>query len=521
MKDTLRYATTSPDTLLIDFTFWKSQRLFIGVVLFTIFVIFALAEWAYPDWKDWTSYLSFPIHLLIVWGVVVAAQTISKTQVEHSIAEYVENKAADVLRKIKSGEKERIDLSRIEYDILPQNPSTQVTMIRLFQHILKEAKDRKFESSVLVMQPYREESMGNLLRLQTIQKTALHLGILGTFIGLIGALKELKVEMGGILNMSFDSLFHSLHIAFGTSVAGLEVAIGVAALTMLVQKKQEAYFRSMEEATVTIVSLARNSINKDELFNELGQIRHSMDQLTERVYGQSQEVVTQTNEIQKGIQKLSDTRMKFDEFLANIKKQQDQVIGEMKVMYNILSPEKISEHLKSSLEKATEHISSAVSHKMEQELSALKNVNSILTKLNEALDKTHSQFTDQEKLREKQNTELVQTKSDFNEALQKVAETNAKIVEEADHWMKNLSKQLDKNSVETGKNITRELKAELTMISKNFGVLNTELKKFNKSVSRIAAGRDFLEDGPEKQNGAFLWFTRLFQKSSKTTEEGA
>lgn len=520
MKDTLRYATISPDTLLTDLTFWKSQRLFLSIVLFAIVVIFVLLSWTYPERTNWTSYLSFPIHLLIVWGIYVAAVAMSKTQIEHSIADYVENKAANELRKIKSGEKERIDLSRIEHEFLPHNPSKGISMIRLFQHILKEAKDRKFESSVLVMQPYREESMGNLFRLQTIQKSALHLGILGTFIGLIKALKELTVGPEGILNIeNFNSLFGSLHIAFGTSVAGLEVAICLGALATLVHRKQEAYFQSMEEATVTLVSLARNSINKDELFNELGQIRHSIDQLTDRVYEQSQEVVTQTSEIQGGIKKLSETKAKFDEFLANIKTQQNQAIEEMKEVYKFFSPEKISEHLKNSLDKATEYISSTISDKMSQELGALKNINSLLINLNSALEKARLQFADQEKFLQEQNAELIQTRSNFNDSLKSIAETNTKIVEEVDHWMRDLSTQLEKNSAETGKNITRELKSELTSISKNFGILNTELKKFNKSVSRIAAGKNVFDELSERQDGAFLWFKRLFQKNVITTEE--
>jgi hypothetical protein len=64
-------------------------------------------------------------------------------------------------------------------------------MIRLFQRICKEAKDRKFESSIYLVQPYREEFMERVHEITNLQRRALRLGIFGTFLGLILAISQL------------------------------------------------------------------------------------------------------------------------------------------------------------------------------------------------------------------------------------------------------------------------------------------------------------------------------------------
>ena len=64
-------------------------------------------------------------------------------------------------------------------------------MIRLFRRICKEAKDRKFESSIYPVKPYREESMDRVHEITNWQRIALRLGIFGTFLGLILAISQL------------------------------------------------------------------------------------------------------------------------------------------------------------------------------------------------------------------------------------------------------------------------------------------------------------------------------------------
>lgn len=64
-------------------------------------------------------------------------------------------------------------------------------MIRLFQRICKEAKDRNFESSIYLVQPYREEFMEKVHEITNLQRIALRLGIFGTFLGLILAISQL------------------------------------------------------------------------------------------------------------------------------------------------------------------------------------------------------------------------------------------------------------------------------------------------------------------------------------------
>lgn len=508
MKDYLKLATSSPNILLKDIIFWASQKIFIGIVIFSVVIIFLLIGWTYPEKGGWISYLSIPIHFLAFWGIVVAAKAISKINIEQAIAFYVEEKASEELRKIKSGSKSRIELDSIENDFLPHNPSPEIQMIRLYQHILKEAKDRKFESSVIVMEPYREESMGNIFKLQIIQRSALQLGILGTFIGLIGALQELEIVEGGLLDIRhFEGLIGSLHIAFSTSVAGLEVSVIIGILMMLVKRVQEKYFQTMEDSTVTMLSLARNAINKDELFNELGQIRSSVDQLSERVYDQSQEIGTLTNEIQSGINKLGESRSEFDNFLIQVKEKQDQFIDEMKRVYELISPEKFSAELKVSLTKAVDNISTTISNSMEKDLKKLDELNNTLSLLNSGFEKVQIHFEKHVELMEKDSKKLSQTKSDFDTSLTNLSKLQKEFVEKVDNWVKDLPKNLQKNIRSVGSDVSREFNLKLKEVVKEIGSLSSELDRLNGSISKTVSPTP-RKSTTKRSKSIFSWFSK-------------
>src|SRR5207247_2069293 len=143
----------------------------------------------------------------------------------------VEKTSEQYLSRIKAGQQSLIELDRLEEALLPLNKSNPPpAALRLFQHIFKEAKDRKFESSVNVMQPYREESLGDIFKLQNLQKIALWLGILGTFVGLLLAIQEsglsnLQAKSGDDFVNVINKMFDGLLVAFSASLAGLEAAV--------------------------------------------------------------------------------------------------------------------------------------------------------------------------------------------------------------------------------------------------------------------------------------------------------
>jgi biopolymer transport protein ExbB/TolQ len=226
MNNRLKIATTSPKCLLRAPDFWLSDwglllRVFISLIL--VVVVFAAT---YPQsgrtLDKQVAWMSNLFHVLTIWGAIAALKIMAKIKVEHAIADYVDDKASNELRKIKNGEKDRIILDRVESEIMPNNEDEELGMMRIFKQILKEAKDRKFDSSTNLMESYREECIGDIFKLQSVQKIALQLGILGTFTGLIMALDKISLASAGQI---IEQLSGALKISFGTSIAGLEVSI--------------------------------------------------------------------------------------------------------------------------------------------------------------------------------------------------------------------------------------------------------------------------------------------------------
>jgi len=534
MTSLLKTATSSPKSLLKDIAFWKSQKCFFLILIAGIIFIYLLLPQTYPPSDDPWIYLSILIHSLAFWGLGAAAVTLSKIQVDQAIAMYVEEKAADELRKIKSAEKDRIDLDRVQTELLPSNPSEDIMMIPLFQRILTEAKERKFESSANIMQPYREESIGDIFKLQNIQKIALHFGILGTFIGLVRALFQIDLE-----SVRMGPLLSSLYVSFGTSVAGLEVAIIIGLLIMLIQRRQKLFFQYMETSTLTMSSLARNAVNKDEFFVEFSQIKNVVTQLSDRVDNQTQELGTQTYEIRQGIKKLTEAKSDFEGFLSQLSKEQIQFIEEMKNVYEIispkkigdelrhcltnsinnisdtfntnfegffcqisqgqtqfvneirnayvaLSPKKISDELQQCLTSVVSNISDTFSANLMRDLEKLSGLNASLSLLNEALEKVRCQFIEQSGQLEKEDKKLDQIKSDFYVSL---GDFQTNLNNGINISISNTGKELHNSIIQAGNNISKHLKTNLEMTSKSVVTLNRELERYNDLIQKLVSQR--------------------------------
>jgi hypothetical protein len=388
-----KLAESSPSSLLRQAFFWAAQKDFWIVVLGSLIAFAVLAPYTYIFAHGWVV-LTVAVQLLAVYGAVITARAIAKIEVETAIVNEVEFRGASYLSSLKARQSTRIDLQQLEEDILPNNQSSPpLSMIRLFQHICKEAKDRKFESSVNTMQPYHEEALEDIFRLQNIQKIALWLGILGTFIGLLRA-----IQVGNLSNIREDNfidviagMFESLFISFSASLAGLEVAVILGAFLLLLRKRHQPYFQSMESAVVTMLSLARNAINKDDFFVEFGQIRQSMNLLRDQLYHQTEElsasmdalhggVKLQTDEIQAGVARLSETGVQFDDFLKRMSERHQQLIDDVKSVYDAISLRNLGTTLQGSIEHAGKHISDAINPNVTR-LSAE------IAKFNETLDK--------------------------------------------------------------------------------------------------------------------------------------
>jgi hypothetical protein len=411
-------AGASPNLLLANPSFWLRQKAFLTITGLSALALYILAPYTYEFAQGWV-FLTIAVQLLALWGAITSAKSLARLEVESAIACDMELKGMEYLRVIKAGQRERLDLIQLEEAIPPNNPSNPPpAMIRLFQHICKEAKDRKFESSVTLTQPYREEPLEDLFRLQNLQKIALWLGILGTFVGLLLALQagDLKVSHNSavlldIVNRMFDDLF----ISFSASLAGLEVAVILGFYLLVLRKKQETYFKLMESAAVTMLSLARNSINKDDFIMEFNQINTTVGDLANRVREQTKvlssslagvqkQVKAQTDQIQAGITNLSSAGLQFDGFLQQVSDTQKKFVEDVRGVYQAISLKNLGPLLQESVIKTGEQITGSLGANVSQVANQLSRFNSSIEALSANLQGQSHESAENARKLEKQIT---------------------------------------------------------------------------------------------------------------------
>jgi biopolymer transport protein ExbB/TolQ len=345
-------AGADPRALVWQPRFWRGQLPLGTILLGSAVLLRVLAPYTY-SWSDgWSGYLSVAVQLLAVWGVVICVQGLATLDVDTALAAEMEARGSEYLVSLRSGTRARVDLDEAERTIAPSNPASPTPApVRLFQQIIKEARDRRFESGGILTQPYREEALEDIFRLQNLQKIALWLGILGTFVGLLVALQ--RADLGttsdpeGLARM-VQEMYGGLFISFTASVAGLEVAIILGFLLLVVRKRQERYFAVLESAVVTLLSVARHAVNRDDFLAEFSQVNAAMRELSGRVYEQTQEtseglqgvhrrLEAQNARIDTGLAKLVETRGEFDGFLRQIGETEREFIADLRRVFHAAS----------------------------------------------------------------------------------------------------------------------------------------------------------------------------------------
>ncbi len=346
------------------------------------------------------------------------ACSLIKISIEKAIADRVSVNLSEELRKIKSKEKDKINLKQVPSLLPSVSKKFKSAMMRLIVYVINEADDRKFESSDVVMRPYKEEAVGDIFKINTIQKIVLRLGILGTFIGLFIAFANLG-DLSKI-DDNFSKITNALQYSFSTSIAGLQASVMLAFFLLLLNRRQDSYFKSMEDATQTTIALVRKSLNKDSFFADFEQMRESMDQVRKSVYDQQAETKAQTKAIQDGILKLKGAKTNFDDFLKGMTQ-------EMKSVYDILSPEKISNELKYSLKHSVGGISEALNDNITRHLKQYNVLNESMAKISKNLELIDRQLSGQIELN---NETIVKAKNEIYKAVSNLSDIQKKYIKE-------------------------------------------------------------------------------------------
>lgn len=341
-----RVAGTDPARWVLHPDFWRGQPAFVATLGASLLAIVVLARYTYPGGLG--TLLSLGIQGLAVWGVVIAARRLAAADVELALAAEMEARGTDYLSGLSSGGERAMDLERLERTLPPNNTASPPPgPLRIFQQVCKEARDRRFESASALVQPYRDEATEDLFRLQNLQKIALWLGILGTFVGLLMALDESagSAPQGDTdLLARVQEMYDGLFVSFTASVAGLEVAIILSAALLLLRRRQERCFSVMEGAVVTLLSAARHAINHDDFIHEFTQVNTTVRQLAnrtrdlaDRLNGVEARLRDQNDRIDTGLQRVAAAGAELDQFLRSASDAEHRFLADMGELFEAAS----------------------------------------------------------------------------------------------------------------------------------------------------------------------------------------
>jgi len=442
MENTNNISESSPVQVIISRFFWQNNIALIFLLVLSIGSIMSLLEYTMPNTKSLFSYFSIPIYIITSYGIYKSILFLARMEIEKDYCNQIELSSNDKLLKIRGGNL-LMDIKELP-SLLPKNDSA--LSARLFDHIITEANARKFESNLVTLQPYKEESYGGIIEISTLQRIALLLGILGTFIGLVVAFRELNHD-----NFDIGPVSNALQFSFGTSIAGLETAVILGAFILILRNKQEQLFHIMEKASDSLLSLGRRAINKDDFFIEFDQLKTAILQLSDTVESQNQEVKYQTSQIITGVDRLAAAREDFNGFLNKLSTQEAQFLKEVTQVHHYLSPKVISEELKINLAKSVEEMSSLLATNLNQTLEKYKNINDYILDLNKNLSQIKSNFSKQS---EESLTVVSKSKVEIYKILEDLSKSQHDFLEQVSNT--HLSEQI-KGSISHIKNLEQRI----------------------------------------------------------------
>lgn len=422
--------------------------------------------------------LSWLIVLIMFIGIGWIGFAASKVEIDEAIAVEIEKETNAEYQKLRAKQKEQIHLDDVR-SLLPQNVSPLITMPRLAEHIIKNAEDRKFDSSMIMMQPFREEVLNDLFKINGLQKAALQLGIVGTFLGLIAAF----IQMGGTSDISqaIPKIIAALKFSFSTSVAGLVTSLVISiGVILILKRQQESFYRKMETATDSLIRICRNARNKDVFLNSFDQIKETVDQVYTGVENQTEKIQYQTRTISDGIHKLTETKAEFAGFLKQISEVEGDFIGEMREIYDKLSPTATSAELKRSLNDAVSGIRDGLEESLENSLREYNLLNQNLAQMGKNMGDMEKRLSQQMIDFETYHKELKAIQMGMHEYVKQLTYQQGDFVEKVSgsHVSENLLSSVKK----VGDQISQKQNEELDRVITNMNNLEAEISLYNKLV---------------------------------------
>lgn len=346
---------------------------FVVISILSILAVLVSFPFLFDKRQGWWNILSLITLLFCIYGVGRTFYEITKIEIENYLISKIKHKAGDY-----NVSEKRVELDDLKNEISPPDTTYPTpAMIRLIDHIVDEAKIGKYDSSVSIMQPYKDEAFDIIFKLQNYQKIVLWIGIAGTFVGILEAIKA--DSLAGFMDKSakdfgdtLTTIFGSLSISFSASLAGLISATILGCFILLVKKKQETYFKTMESVVTMIVTSARKSKNKDKYRNEIEEIKDEVlknqnitAELQKTIYEMQKQIIIQNGQIQESINRFLESNKEVNKVIDETKK-------EVNYLHNSIGLKSV---LDESIKAASKSLSSEVSSQVSILSKEIENFN--------------------------------------------------------------------------------------------------------------------------------------------------
>lgn len=477
---------------IFNINFWKRQTKAVIYIVIAIAIVLFLIPYATPIYGDPITYISGVIFLVFILGFYHFVRLLVRLEEERKFIEDTRSLANKALR-----ENNNITLAQLRAE-LPRKPNLFTN--RMIEHIFTEAEVRKFESSIVTVQNYKDDFYSRIFKIGTIKTVALQMGVLGTFLGLMRSFQS----MGGS-GVDINIIKTALQSAFITSIAGLGASVILGLFIMLLREKQDVLFHIMETATDRILTLVRKADNAYKA-NDFLEVNNHINQLADSVSSQSESLEHQTNVIMKGIAQLKRSEGDFNDFLGEISNTQTIYLAEINKIYQKFSPDAISEELKKSLALSVENMSSHLGENLATTLTKYDKLNDSFNLMNENMKTIHNQLQDQIKFG---NEDVNKSKKEMYESLQKLTDIQNEFVASVSDVQ--ISTQLKDSILTTGEKVAKQYKEEATAMLKEVKSLNKELKNYNETATE-----EIRQQAPAKIFTQILtltgkWFSSTFR----------
>lgn len=445
------------------------------MILWGIAIIFIVAFWerVIPPqqfnngdfWEVFTeNYIWFVliIYGVFLWGILEATKLLVDINFENDISESCKYKFKNFSDFFES---QPMALEQIR-TITQYEDHPNLRTVNLYTTIIEAAENRRFDSPLFAVQRFTEEFVDETAQLSSIQRLALQLGILGTFLGLIKAFSELYGKE--TRELSTNVIIEALSFSFGSSVAGLECAIFLGIFsTVILKKKHKKLFENLNTSAGYLVYLCHKAQKRaGKAYDENQLAKAVSDQtrdITSQISSQNNLISQQNSAVNEGLTKLIESKNEFDLFLKDIS-------NDLLNIYQSISPESFSKEVSKNLGIATTHIVEKVDSHFEninQSYQNLGNLDDIIRKMNSQLADTLQMNNE---LVSKSKTEIFETLSAISKELQTASGSNIR---------EELILSIDK----IGNQMTINNTHEMQLIREELNNLQTQLSGFNKTFS--------------------------------------